>query len=152
MIYNEVIQDLFKCSDDYFLVHVTSADFDLNNGVGFEFDKRFDLRNKLKERFKETKGRYKNPENNGYIGCVQTDRIFTLIFKKYSWDRASYFDLEESLKILKNICIEKDIKKIAMPLIACGVNCLDWRHVNRMVQSVFNDLDIEILVCKKIVK
>lgn len=149
MIFNEVKKDLFSV-EGYYLVHTTSANFDLSRGSGVEFDKKFNLKSILKEKFKDTKGFYKNPKDGGYIGCVQTDNIFTLIIKENSWQpKTSYFDLEKALKMLKEVCIEQNIKKLAMPLLGCGVNCLDWRQVSKMIQDVFNDMDIEILACRK---
>ena len=46
-------------------------------------------------------------------------------------------------KLSKN----KNIKKLVMPKIGCGLDRLSWGKVEPMVQEIFKDLDIEIVVC-----
>lgn len=48
---------------------------------------------------------------------------------------------------MKNICVEKQIQKIAMPIIGCGLDGLKWDKVSEIIKDVFNDINIEILVC-----
>jgi hypothetical protein len=36
-----------------------------------------------------------------------------------------------------------------MPLIGCGLDKLEWERVKSLLIAIFDDLDIEILVCKK---
>lgn len=49
--------------------------------------------------------------------------------------------------IMKKLCVAKNINKIAMPLIGCGLDRLQWEKVSEIVQEVFKDIDIEIVVC-----
>ena len=39
--------------------------------------------------------------------------------------------------------------QFAMPLIGCGLDRLHWGKVSEMIQVIFKDTDIEILVCKQ---
>ena len=41
----------------------------------------------------------------------------------------------------------KNIKKLVMPKIGCGLDRLSWDKVEPMIQEIFKDLDIEIVVC-----
>ena len=52
---------------------------------------------------------------------------------------------------LKEICLEKGIKKVAMPTIGAGLDRLNWKDVSKQINSIFADTDIEILVCKKVI-
>ena len=47
MQYREEVRDLFSVSDDYYLAHCISADFGMGKGIVVEFNKRFDMKNKL---------------------------------------------------------------------------------------------------------
>ena len=38
--------------------------------------------------------------------------------------------------------------KVAMPLIGCGLDRLEWDKVKTIIAQTFNDTDIEVLVCK----
>ena len=48
---------------------------------------------------------------------------------------------------MKKICLEKNIKKLAMPLIGCGIDGLEWDKVSTIVKDVFEDTDLDIWVC-----
>jgi len=50
---------------------------------------------------------------------------------------------------MKQICLENNIKKIAMPVIGCGLDRLNWNDVSEQIKDVFADMDVEILVCKR---
>lgn len=53
-----------------------------------------------------------------------------------------------AIEAMKKIAIENGIKKIAMPQIGAGLDKLDWSKNREIIQKVFEDTDIEILVCK----
>ena len=44
--------------------------------------------------------------------------------------------------------MQNSIKKVAMPVIGCGLDKLEWYKVSGIIKEVFADTDIEILVCK----
>jgi len=48
---------------------------------------------------------------------------------------------------MRRLIINNNIKFIAMPKIGCGLDRLQWGMVREIITEVFNDLDIEILVC-----
>lgn len=135
MIYNEEKRDLFSVPEDYYFVHCISADFALGKGIALEFKKRFDMKNRLKAT-EETDSK-----------CILIDRVFNLVTKE-TWRRKPTMEnVKESLSELRQQVDEKDIKKLAMPKIACGLDGLDWKNVSEQVRDIFSDTDVEILVC-----
>lgn len=50
---------------------------------------------------------------------------------------------------MKALCQSENIYKIAMPIIGCGLDRLEWDKVSRIIKDVFQEEDIEILVCRK---
>ena len=50
MYLEERKQDLFKMSNDYFLVHCISADFALGAGIAKDFNEKFNIKDKLMQR------------------------------------------------------------------------------------------------------
>lgn len=155
MQYKEEIRDLFSVSDDYYLAHCISDDYALGAGIAVEFDKRFEMRCKLlstneyHSRFANTKGH-----------CIEVDRVLNLVTKEKYWHKPTYETLTNALLDMKKKCLENDninpdtgeagqIKRIAMPLIGCGLDRLKWYKVSAIVKEVFQDTDIEILVCKQ---
>lgn len=134
MTYTEEKRDLFSVPEDYFLVHCVSADFALGKGIALEFRKRFDMKNKLRDCGKSGK-------------CILIDRVFNLVTKETWRRKPTMQNVTECLYEIRKQVTEKEIKKLAMPKIACGLDGLDWKEVSEQVRGVFNDTDVEILVC-----
>ena len=134
MTYHEEKRDLFSVPDDYYFVHCVSADFVLGKGIALEFNKRFDMKNKLR-----TCGQSGN--------CILIDKVFNLVTKKTWRNKPTMDSVTESLYGLKRQVTEKNIKKLAMPLIACGLDGMEWKTVSEQVRNIFSDTNVEILVC-----
>lgn len=146
MIYKEDVKDLFSVPEDYYLAHCISADFEMGKGIVVEFNKRFNMKQKITELypngFHDPDGCYEP------IGCVLIDRVFNLITKKRYFDKPTYYSLEGALYFMREICQDNGIKKVAMPVIGCGLDRLQWDKVSNIIRKMFDDTDIEILVCK----
>jgi hypothetical protein len=50
---------------------------------------------------------------------------------------------------MKQQCLDEGITKLVMPKIGCGRDKLSWVMVSDMIAEVFDDTDVEILVCKQ---
>lgn len=147
MIYKEEVRDLFSVPEDYYLAHCISADFGMGKGIVVEFNKRFNMKQKITELypdgFRDPDGCYES------IGCVLIDRVFNLITKKRYYEKPTYYTLEGALYFMREICHDNGIKKVAMPVIGCGLDRLNWNKVSEIIKKTFSDLNIEILVCKQ---
>lgn len=146
MIYKEEKRDLFSVPDDYYLVHCISADFALGKGIAVEFDKRFNMKQKLKDEFlnfiDEYMHRYKLDAE-----CILIDRVLNLVTKERYYQKPTYNSMKQALEMMKVVCVANNIHKVAMPKIGCGLDRLEWDKVSEIIQDVFKDTDIEILVC-----
>ncbi len=151
MIYKECKLDLFSVPNDYYLVQCISADFGMGKGIAVEFNNRFDMKNKLKKKYQSFVDRWDYNEslanNIGY--CLLEDRVFNLITKRNYWLKPTYGTLRTSLELMKDIMVDKNITKIAMPVIGCGLDRLQWNKVSEIIKDIFKDTDSEILVCIK---
>ena len=87
------------------------------------------------------------PNGLGGVGCVLIDNTFNLITKEKYWHKPTYLTLKRTLQDMREIVIERNIKYIAMPKIGCGLDKLQWTNVKGIINEVFGDLDIEILIC-----
>ena len=147
MTYREEQRDLFTVGEDYYLAHCISADFKLGAGIAVEFDKRFEMKKKLSklvpcgndEEFWDA-----DKSNHGY--CLRIDKVFNLVTKRNYWNKPTLRTMENALKNLRDLYCYPGIK-IAMPRIGCGLDRLEWEKVRRMIQCLFADTDVEILVC-----
>ena len=147
MKYQEIIQDLFSVPEEYHFTQCISADFAMGKGIAVEFNKRFAVKKRLKEKYPEYLQFWK--ENQLQADCILENRVFNLITKPYWRSKPTYQTLERALQKMKKIALEQNISRIAMPLIGCGLDSLEWEQVSAIIQEIFSDTEFEILVCKQ---
>ena len=139
---NEKKGNLFELNNKYTLVHCISEDCEMGAGIATEFKKRFGMKSYLLETIQQV------PK---YYPCAilypfSKQKVINMITKKKYWNKPTYESFTRALIEVKDICIEKDIKYIAMPKIGCGLDRLQWGKVREIIQQIFNDIDIEIEV------
>lgn len=146
MTYKEEIRDLFSVSDDYYLAHCISADFGMGKGIVVEFNKRFDMKRKLQNKYPDYLNQFTRHRTGG--DCILEGRVLNLITKERYFEKPSIITMRLALQKMKKICLENNITKIAMPTIGTGLDRLAWSDVSKQINGVFSDTNIEILVCK----
>ena len=152
MTIREEQRDLFTVPTDYILVHCISADFAMGAGIAKEFARR-GVKARLIEKFQ------------GLIeigDCLITATTgwrleFNLVTKKKYWQKPTYNSLKAALidaKLYSLMVADKGVEKpkpvkLAMPRIGCGLDKLEWSKVKTIIEDVFANTDVEILVCVK---
>jgi hypothetical protein len=138
MEFEEKRMNLFCVSNDYYFAHCISSDCNMDVGIAEQFQKKFSLRNKLLSY---------SVENRKHPSCIKVGRVFNLITKSKYYGKPTYETVKASLLKMQEQVIAEDIKKIAMPKIASNLDKLSWGKVREIIQEVFKDTDIHILVC-----
>jgi hypothetical protein len=146
MIYREEIRDLFSVPEDYYLAHCISADFGMGRGIVIEFNKRFDMKRKLQSKYPDYLNQYTHHRIGG--DCILEGRVLNLITKERYFHKPTIITMRIALQKMKKICAENKINKVAMPTIGAGLDRLAWSAVSDQINMIFDDTDIEILVCK----
>lgn len=137
--------DLFECGRNV-LVHCISRDCTMGAGIAKEFNKRFpDMKPKLIDCIRGNHITY--PAAIGYD--VDEVIVINMITKARYFDKPTYQNFKRSLEKVKEICLVKDFKEIAMPKIGYGLDKLVWSRVENIIRQVFSDTEIDILVCVK---
>ena len=147
MVYKEEIRDLFTVPEEYYLAHCISADFGMGKGIVVEFNKIFDMKRKLQKTYPDYLNQWTHTKMIG--DCIQQDRVFNLITKERYYQKPTYKSLTVALKEMKELCNEIHVTKIAMPIIGCGLDRLQWDKVSEIIKEVFKNTNIEILVCRQ---
>ncbi len=143
MVYNEEVRDLFTVDKDYALAHCISGDFALGAGIATCFAK-MGVRNSLKTMYR-----------TGKIGdalittCSDWKCEINLVTKERAFEKPTLGTLRQSLASLNSYVRSVGLKKIAMPKIGCGLDRLKWEDVSVLIKEVFEDTDVEILVCDR---
>ena len=148
MTYNEINGDLFTAPKNSLLVHCISADFALGAGIAKAFADKYNLRNILCQT--GMKGDW-----NGEGYCIITHshdgdkerwKVANLVTKERCYFKPTYETLKQSLLALCDLCEKYHYFSLAMPLIGCGLDGLEWEKVSALIQEVFKDHKINIMV------
>ena len=146
MTFREEQRDLFTVPADYILVHCISVDLAMGAGIAKEFTKR-GVKAQLQRDYQEIE-----------VGdCLVSDTTgwraeLNLVTKEKYWQKPTYetmrMALEDTKSLYEEIMSYENVK-LAMPRIGCGLDRLQWDKVKAIIEEVFADTDVEILVCVK---
>ena len=138
MILKEEQRDLFSVPHGYYFAHCISGDFALGAGIAVQFNELYNMRKKLKGIYD-----YTVTENC----AILIDNVFNLVTKRKAYHKPTSDSLREALVDMAEQVVDLEIEKIAIPLLGCGLDKLSWNIVKEMIEEVFEDIDVEILVC-----
>lgn len=143
MSINEIKQDLFTVPQGYYLAHCISGDYALGAGIAKKFDEVYNMRFKLHKNYPIPDG-----EKFANVGkALFIDNVFNLVTKDRCYHKPTYDTLRRTLEDMKEQCIALDIDRIAMPKIGSGLDKLDWNVVRDIINDVFGNSDIDVLIC-----
>lgn len=144
MTITEIKGNLFEVPQGYYLAHCISGDYALGAGIAKTFNEIYNMRFKLHKFHPIPDGcKYAN------VGkALLVDNVFNLVSKPRYFHKPTYSDLYETLCDMHDQCIDLSITKLAMPLIGCGLDKLEWDQVLDLIDDVFSGENIEILICK----
>lgn len=147
MVYKEELRDLFTVPEEYSLAHCISADFAMGKGIAVEFVKQFDMKRLLIERY--GRGYCEHFREDNVIGdCLREGKVFNLVTKERYWHKPTEESMRVALQKMKRLCDGYTIQKVAMPLTGAGLDKMNWGTVKDLMQEIFGNSDIEILVCR----
>ena len=133
-------RDLFTMPQGYYFAHCISADFALGAGIAKVFDQVYNMRFKLFRRY---------PDYEYHGGdAILIDNTFNLVTKRKCWHKPTYESLRESLEMMREQLEFIDATKLAMPWIGCGLDKLQKDNVYDIICEVFEDMDIDIVICE----
>ena len=143
MIFKEEQGDLFdkEILPEYVLCHCISSDFALGAGIAKIFAKMG-----VKKKLTETYPRHW--QGRGYCLFTEVDGtvVANLVTKERYFHKPTLESLKQSLEDLREQAISRDLKKLAMPKIGCGLDKLQWEDVGAAIKEIFGDTDIEVLI------
>ena len=133
-------KDLFTVPQGYYLAHCISADFALGAGIAKTFDTVYNMRFKL---FREY-DMYSYESGDALL----IDNVFNLVTKPKCYHKPRYESIKEALEVMRDLMDELAVTKVAMPKIGCGLDRCEWPKVYDIICEVFNETDVEILICE----
>ncbi|CAG0887714.1 unnamed protein product [Darwinula stevensoni] len=133
----EVKGDLFSCPESTSLAHCISADIRMGKGIAAIFKKKFAGVSELQTQKKSV----------GEVAILKRgDRhVYYLITKAKYFEKPTYAAVEKSLNAMKKHCEEHGVKALAMPRIGCGLDGLEWKQMNEIIEKVFQDSSLDVI-------
>ena len=133
-------RNLFDMPQGYYLAHCISADFTLGAGIAKAFDSVYNMRFKLFRRY----------DNYEYCGgdALLVDNVFNLVTKDNRYSKPTYESIRDALEMMKEQLDFLGANKLAMPKIGSGRDRLDWVTVRSIIYEVFEDTDVDIVICE----
>lgn len=130
-------KDLFSVPHGYYFAHCISGDFALGAGIAVQFNELYNMRKKLKD----------TCESGNINNAILIDNVFNLVTKRKHYQKPTYPSLRKALEDMADQVEDLEIEKLAIPQIGCGLDKLEWDRVKEIIEEIFDDIDIEILVC-----
>lgn len=133
-------RDLFTMPQGYYLAHCISSDFALGAGIAKTFDSVYNMRFNL----------FRNYPDYKYNGgdALLIANVFNLVTKDKYWHKPTYESVRCALEMMKEQMDFVGATKLAIPKIAAGLDRLEWSKVYDIICEVFEDTDVEIVVCE----
>lgn len=156
MIYKEESRDVISTMPEYVTAHCISEDCAMGAGVVLAFRKAFPgLKAACMEYVNDSEKAYMD---DIYVPYRHTDGkkvVYNMFTKERYWYHAGkgisyekYLEnLKSSLEYVKALMIHNKENKLALPKIGAGLDRCRWEDVKNVIQEVFSDTDIEVLVC-----
>lgn len=140
MTITTVKKDLFTMPQGYHLAHAISSDFALGAGIAKIFDSVYNMRFKLFNKYPDYK----------YHGgdALLVNNVFNLVTKEKYWHKPTYESVRCALEMMRELMDFEGITKLAMPRLGCGLDRLQWSKVYEIICEVFEDVDVEIVICE----
>ncbi len=118
------------------LAHCVSTDCAYGAGIAVTFKDKYGVEKVKKQKTGE---------------CVVTQEgdgrtIFHLIIKRKCTDLPTYGDFTNSLKHMRDWCVEHRVKSVSVPRLGCGLDKLDFQRVQNILSKVFTGIDIVITI------
>jgi len=96
MNYREEVRDLFSVPEEYFLAHCISADFAMGKGIVLEFNKRFDMKRQLRQKYPGYLAGYRQNPAGG--DCILEGRVLNLVTKERYFHKPTLSTMEAALQ------------------------------------------------------
>ena len=130
--------DLFSAPSSMSLAHCISQDCAMKKGIAVQFRQKFGRVDEIIEQRARV----------GEVAVLRhRDRyIYNLVTKEKFYGKPTMTTLRNSLKEMRRHMRRKGVEGVAMPRIGCGLDLLEWRRVKRLLEEVFEDSDVKIVV------
>lgn len=142
----EVVGDIFEQERECY-AQCISADFKMGLGIAKDFKDRFNVKEKLVNKW----GNYQSYFKKDRGGALATTEplVISLVTKLNYYDKPTYESMDISLRQAAMLLEAWGVFEVSMPMIGCGLDNLNWDKVKKLIEKNFKDKQMLITVYKK---
>ena len=122
----------------HLILYIKSQDLSMKKGIAIRFVEKFDKISELKKQNKKV----------GEIAYLKVKNRFIiyLITKSKFSEKPKYEIVFNVFVRVKKFCLIHNLKKLAMPRIASGLDKFKWQTISNMINYIFYDTKVNILI------
>lgn len=117
------------------ILHCISSDYALGAGFALEIEKRFHIRETLKQI-----GSYNYPD------CLVVNNVINMVTKGGYWTKPTYKSFNIALEMVRDYCNMTGITQLIMPKIGCGLDKLNWTTCRKSIEEILVSSGIDCIV------
>lgn len=117
------------------LAHCISADYKLGAGIAVEFNRRFDLKERLAKLGK-----------NRYPDCIVVGDVFNLVTKNKYFEKPTYGTMNSAVEMMAKQAYELDVRKIVTYKLGCTRDRMKWEDVEKILREHIIRIGVDIEV------
>lgn len=151
----EFRRDIFTMPKDFVIAHAVSADFVMGGGLALQVVHKYpEMKRFLLEAVRQN---YIQPDpkvDNVFMYTGPDDRvIYNLVTKTKVWQNSkkdtepNLSTLSSALTNMRGYMAHRSQKKLALPMIGCGLDQMNWDDVKVLIEKVFSMTDVDIAIC-----
>ena len=137
----EIEMNIMAAPQGYYLATAISRDKKFQVGLPALFEKNYKISKKM-DRLESQLGE----EIQVGDACL-IDNVYLLVVKYSSYDEPIREALIDAISAMHDNMDALMVDKLAIPKLCCGKNGLEWDDVKSILESEFQNRDVDILVC-----
>lgn len=132
----EIEQDLFDIPEDNVLAYCVAQDMKMTSGIAKVIMRKYGMLYELKA---------KNLKIGEAVHSQHgKQHLFYMTNKETSEERTEYAQMWNCLRSMRDQMLQLNLMKLGIPKISDG---MDWKVVRNMIQEIFHNTGINVLVC-----
>lgn len=139
--------NLFEVPNTYSYAHCISGNGKMGAGIAKLFRKNHPIQTEKIDEYIKENGHFPIGSSVFMDKEENENATFYLVTKDMHFHKPTRENLNRSLYNMKKQVEGRGVKKLALPMIASGLDKLDWEETEKDIKTIFTGVDVDILVC-----
>nr|DAK39022.1 MAG TPA: Cas system-associated protein [Caudoviricetes sp.] len=124
-----------------YYVQFISSDIVLDSGISLEFNSRYNISQRLMDRYPEGIKTFNGWRND----CIFENPVFNLVIKEFYYDKPTYANIKLALQELRTQMYMMRINVIHIPA-GSGTEQMDWNKIKDIIRKIFSNTTFTVII------